>query len=100
MRTLREELARRRAAVGAKMPSPDPAFNSARPRGRAASRPVQREGAPQPNFVLINVDDLGWAEIGPFGAEYPMQHLDRKAREGRLLRSPDATPVCSPSRAP
>jgi len=53
----------------------------------------------QPNFVVINIDDLGYADIGPFGSKNPTPHLDRMAREGRKLTSHYAAPVCSPSRA-
>ena len=53
-----------------------------------------------PNIILINIDDLGYGDIGPFGATAnSTPHLDRMAREGRLLKSHYAAPVCSPSRA-
>ncbi len=55
---------------------------------------------PKPNFVLINIDDLGYADIGPFGSQlHRTPHLDRMAEEGRKLTSHYASPVCSPSRA-
>jgi arylsulfatase A-like enzyme len=54
---------------------------------------------PRPNFVIINIDDLGYHEIGPFGSANRTPHLDRMAAEGRVLRSHYAAPVCSPSRA-
>jgi arylsulfatase A-like enzyme len=51
--------------------------------------------------VLIFMDDMGYADIGPFGAEnYPTPNLDRMAREGR--RFTDflvSSAVCSASRA-
>ena len=53
----------------------------------------------RPNFVLINIDDLGYREIGPFGSNNRTPHLDRMAAEGRKLTSHYAAPVCSPSRA-
>src|SRR3954467_13824776 len=53
----------------------------------------------RPNFVIINIDDLGYADIGPFGSNNRTPHLDRMAREGRKLTSHYAAPVCSPSRA-
>lgn len=55
--------------------------------------------APKPNFVIINIDDLGYGDIGPFGSKNPTPHLDRMAQEGRRLTSHYAAPVCSPSRA-
>ncbi len=56
--------------------------------------------AAKPNFVVINVDDLGYADIGPFGSKINRTpHLDRMAREGRKLTCFYAAPVCSPSRA-
>ena len=37
-----------------------------------------------PNFVIIFMDDMGYADIGPFGAKgYPTPNLDRMAKEGR-----------------
>ena len=53
----------------------------------------------RPNFVLINIDDLGYQEIGPFGSTNRTPALDRMAAEGRKLTSHYAAPVCSPSRA-
>lgn len=55
--------------------------------------------AAQPNFVVINIDDLGYGDISPFGSKNSTPHLDRMAREGRKLTSHYAAPVCSPSRA-
>lgn len=55
---------------------------------------------PKPNFIVINVDDLGYADIGPFGSTLNRTpHLDRMAKEGLKLTSFYAAPVCSPSRA-
>ena len=54
----------------------------------------------KPNFVVINVDDLGYADIGPFGSKLNRTpHLDRMAAEGRRLTCFYAAPVCSPSRS-
>lgn len=55
--------------------------------------------AEKPNLILINIDDLGYADIGPFGSSNATPHLDRMAREGMKLTSHYAAPVCSPSRA-
>jgi arylsulfatase A len=53
-----------------------------------------------PNLVIINIDDLGYGDIGPFGSTLNRTpNLDRMAAEGRRLTSFYAAPVCSPSRA-
>ena len=59
------------------------------------------DGAPaQPNFIVINIDDLGYSDIGPFGSQHARTpNLDRMAAEGRKLTSHYAAVVCSPSRA-
>ena len=56
--------------------------------------------ARQPNVVVIFIDDMGYGDIGPFGAtKQRTPHLDRMAKEGMKLTSFYATPVCSVSRA-
>ena len=55
--------------------------------------------AEHPNLIVINIDDLGYGEIGPFGGRVATPELDRMAAEGRKLTSHYAAPVCSPSRA-
>ena len=54
-----------------------------------------------PNIVIIFMDDMGYADIGPFGAKaYPTPHLDRMAKEGRKFTDFYVTQaVCSASRA-
>ncbi len=53
-----------------------------------------------PNVVIIFIDDLGYADIGPFGApKQKTPNLDKMAREGMKLTSFYAAPVCSVSRA-
>src|SRR5258705_12527465 len=56
--------------------------------------------AERPNFVLILIDDLGYADIGPFGSKLNRTpNLDRMAKEGRKLTRFYAAPVCSPPRS-
>jgi arylsulfatase A-like enzyme len=67
-----------------------------------AGVPAARATAPakKPNFVVIFIDDLGYADIGPFGAtKQKTPNLDRMAAEGMKLTSLYAAPVCSVSRA-
>lgn len=56
--------------------------------------------AEKPNFVVINIDDLGYGDIGPYGSKTnDTPNLNQMAAEGRKLTSFYAAPVCSPSRA-
>ncbi len=54
-----------------------------------------------PNVIVIFCDDLGYADIGPFGCKaYATPHLDRMAREGRKFTNFHVSQaVCSASRA-
>lgn len=66
--------------------------------------PAPAAPAPKPvarlNFVIVFIDDMGYADIGPFGAtKQRTPHLDRMAREGMKFTSFYAAPVCSVSRA-
>jgi arylsulfatase A len=60
---------------------------------------LQHSSFSAPNIILINTDDLGYADISPFGGKVATPQLDRMAREGMRLTSHYAAPVCSPSRA-
>lgn len=61
----------------------------------------QEENANElPNIVLIFIDDMGYADIGKFGAQYPTPNIDRIANEGIMFTSFYASQaVCSASRA-
>ena len=54
-----------------------------------------------PNFVVIFIDDMGYADIGPFGAEdYATPNLDRMAAQGmRFTDFQVSSAVCSASRS-
>jgi len=63
--------------------------------------------AEKPNFVIIFIDDMGYADIGPFFPEVAKQsegfqtpHLDRMAQEGmKFTDFSVSSAVCSASRA-
>ena len=53
-----------------------------------------------PNFVIIYADDMGYADISPYGGKTRTPNLAQMAKEG--IRFTDfyvAQPVCSASRA-
>ena len=55
----------------------------------------------KPNFVIILVDDMGWADIGLNGSRfYQTPHIDQLAARGMQFKQAyAAAPVCSPTRA-
>lgn len=53
-----------------------------------------------PNIVLILADDLGWSDLGCYGADlHETPYLDQFARESLRITGAYAMPVCSPTRA-
>lgn len=56
--------------------------------------------AEKPNIIYIMADDLGWADIGPYGNDFiETPHLDQLAKEGmRFTDFYAAGAVCSPTR--
>jgi arylsulfatase A-like enzyme len=58
-------------------------------------------GAMRPNIIYIMVDDMGYADIGPYGQELiRTPHLDRMASEGiRFTAAYAGASVCAPSRS-
>lgn len=67
----------------------------------AVTTALAEEASTPPNVVVIFIDDMGYADIGPFGAKgYETPHLDRMANEGRIFTDFYVTQaVCSASRA-
>ncbi len=53
-----------------------------------------------PNIVLIFADDLGYGDVGCYGAtKVQTPNIDRLAKEGRRFTdAPTPSAVCSPSR--
>ena len=66
----------------------------------AAIQIARTEDRP-PNIVVVFIDDMGYADIGPFDAHgYETPNLDRMAREGmRFTDFVVSSAVCSASRA-
>src|SRR5680860_406755 len=55
----------------------------------------------RPNVIFINVDDLGWKDLGFMGSSYyETPHLDQLASEGMVFMQAYAGAAnCAPSRA-
>jgi len=63
--------------------------------GRIAAQPVR-----PPNIVIILADDMGYGDLGSFGApNIRTPRLDAMAAEGQKWTNFYVQPVCSPSRA-
>jgi len=56
-----------------------------------------RDGAP--NVVFILLDDVGFAQLGPFGADIRTPTFDRLAAGGLRYRDFHTTAICSPTRS-
>jgi arylsulfatase A-like enzyme len=54
-----------------------------------------------PNFIVILIDDMGWADSSTYGSDYyETPNLTRLAKEGMLFTDAyAAAPLCSPTRA-
>lgn len=61
------------------------------------SQPTAPQGAP--NIVVVLIDDMGYSDISPFGAEIDTPHIAALAERGVRLSNYHTTPVCSPARA-
>ncbi len=57
--------------------------------------------SPKPNIIYINVDDLGWKDVGYMGSKfYETPNIDRLARQGVYFTNAYAPAAnCAPSRA-
>src|SRR5215204_3195957 len=66
-----------------------------------ASVSAQKNDGPRPNIVLIITDDLGYGDLGSYGApDVKTPNIDRLARDGVRLTDAYANgPVCTPTRA-
>ena len=53
----------------------------------------------KPNIVLIMADDLGYSDLGCYGAEIETPHIDSLARDGVRFTGFKNTARCAPSRA-
>ena len=61
---------------------------------------VCAQESPKPNMIIINADDLGFGDLGCYGAtRLQTPNIDRLANEGRRFTDAhSSSAVCSPSR--
>ncbi len=66
-----------------------------------SSQQSQKEEKQTPNFVVVFIDDMGYGDVGVYGATgFETPNLDKMAAEGmRFTNFYAAQPVCSASRA-
>lgn len=66
----------------------------------ACSEPISAEEQ-RPNIILILIDDMGWADLGCYGADlHETPHIDRFAKSSvRFTTAYASAPICSPTRA-
>lgn len=60
---------------------------------------AQARSAPQPNIVVIVLDDIGFSDLGAYGSEIRTPAIDALAREGVRYNRFDTKAVCTPTRA-
>ena len=60
---------------------------------------VEAAPAKRPNILLIVADDLGYTDLGAYGAEISTPNLDKLASGGVKMTGFYASPFCSPTRA-
>ena len=60
-----------------------------------------RQAQDKPNVVFFLIDDMGWKDLGCFGAKlYETPNIDRLCAEGiRFTQAYTSTAICSPARA-
>ncbi len=69
--------------------------------GEASSPGILKMTVDSPNIILINVDDLGWRDVGIYGSpSYLTPHIDALAKDGMRFTNAYASAAnCAPSRA-
>lgn len=60
---------------------------------------AQAAPAKRPNILLIVADDLGYTDLGAYGAEISTPNLDKLASGGVKMTGFYASPFCSPTRS-
>ncbi len=64
-----------------------------------AARWRPREGMARPNIVVVVLDDVGFADLGCYGAEHETPAIDALAQTGARFNNFHVTALCAPTRA-
>jgi arylsulfatase A-like enzyme len=63
-----------------------------------ASKPVEKAERP-PNFIVVLLDDVGYADLGAYGSEVNTPSIDRLATNGIQFSNYHTAATCSPTRS-
>lgn len=64
-----------------------------------ADRWHPREGMKKPNIAVIVLDDIGFSDLGCYGAEYNTSAIDGLSKDGIRFNNFHVTALCAPTRA-
>jgi arylsulfatase A-like enzyme len=64
----------------------------------AAEQPVEKAEKP-PNFIIVLLDDTGYADFGAYGSEINTPNIDRLAQNGVQFSNYHTPATCSPTRS-
>ncbi|HWW59406.1 MAG TPA: arylsulfatase [Sphingopyxis sp.] len=65
----------------------------------ASARSIERRAGPRPNIITIVLDDVGYSDLGCFGAEIRTPAIDSLAKAGLRYVHFDTKAVCASTRA-
>lgn len=85
------------AAVSAQVPGA--ARSDEYSSGRLASAWRPRQGIRKPNIVIAVLDDVGFGDLGCYGAEHKTAAIDSLAKTGVRFNNFHVTALCAPTRA-
>ena len=85
------------ASVSAQLPLSTRAAEGAARNASPGWRP--RHGIPKPNIVIVVLDDVGFGDLGCYGAEHRTAAIDSLARTGVRFNNFHVTALCAPTRA-
>jgi arylsulfatase/uncharacterized sulfatase len=67
--------------------------------GQSGATAAPENQQPQPNFVILLIDDAAFMDLGVYGGEAATPNIDALARRGVMFTRYYTSPLCAPSRA-